>query len=145
MAGIINTIRKSADQAIASSAVLADVFSQTIAPSTKIILEGVVYFSLGATGGVRVAAIYDALFSEFVAQYEILASTSAAILCNTQINGTAYTNALASASNNALRFTITLNNTATVTKSVGLQMAQNTSDVLPLTLLAGSWMRTTIV
>ncbi len=93
-------------------------------------------FSVGATGGVRAQLVVPAggvIFNATILLYNTVAPsmTSAA-----QAASAAFTNALANAGTHWMLVEATIVNGATA-GNVDLQMAQNTSDVLSLTILRG--------
>lgn len=93
-------------------------------------------FTVGATGGVRAIIVVPAGGTLFRSTIELFNTVLPGITTATQAASAAFTNALANAGTHWLRIEATIVNGATA-GSVDLQMAQNTSDALSLTVLQG--------
>lgn len=95
--------------------------------------------TVGATGGVRLQAVVPAGGTAFngtiVLQNTVAPSTTTA----SQTSSAAFTNALANAGTHWLEVEVTIVNGSTA-GDIDIQMAQNTSDVLTLTVLRGGFM-----
>lgn len=93
-------------------------------------------FSVGATGGVRAQVVVPAGGTIFIATIKLYNNVAPSLTTSVQTASAAFTNALANAGNHWLEIEVTVVNGATA-GNVDLQMAQNTSDVLSLTILRG--------
>lgn len=141
--GIITVNTLAANQAVATSIVPVDITGMTFnLPAGKTLmweLDGI--FSLGATGGFRVLAHCTSAPTTYNATFQIVNETTPATFQDTQIVEAAFANASAVASNYIYKASgIVVANAATV---FSLQFAQNTSDALPITMLAGLRVRFT--
>lgn len=127
-----------ADIPIASSAALQTVgLTSPIAANQKQKVRAWVKFSVGATGGVRSLVAVPAggtLLSVSTTLYNTVAPS-----ITTAIANTVFTNALANAGTHWLLIEAYVQNGATA-GNVDIQVAQNTSDVLTLTVLKGGWL-----
>lgn len=93
-------------------------------------------FTVGATGGVRAQIVVPAGGSAFIASINLQNTGAPSSTIATQTASAAFTNAAANAGTHWLEIEVTVVNGATA-GNVDLQMAQNTSDVLTLTVLKG--------
>jgi len=130
-----------ANQAVASSIVLVDMTGFTYAlPAGKQLkweMRGV--FTLGATGGFRFRANSSAAPTAYNAEWAIVDVTTPTRFDAAQSAAADFANASAVASNYRIWGKgYILANAAT---TFSLQIAQNTSDVLPITLLRGATMQ----
>ena len=110
-------------------------FSVGLQPGNRIKwrLEGL--FSLGATGGFRLLAHNTSAPTAYNAVFQIIDLTTPATYNAGQVTEAAFANASAVAGNYSLRaFGSVIANAAT---TFSLQFAQNTSDVLAITMLKG--------
>lgn len=143
--GIINNYVIPLDIAIASSAALITTgLSSPIAAAQTQSLRWWVPFTVGATGGVRAQIVVPAGGTIFLASFMLLNTVAPAVVTpQVQVASAVITNALANAGNHWLEINATIVNGATA-GNVDLQMAQNTSDVLTLTILRGGYLVATI-
>jgi hypothetical protein len=93
-------------------------------------------FSVGATGGVRAQVVVPAGGALFNATIKLFNTVAPSLTTATQAASAAFTNAAANAGTHWLEIEVTVINGATA-GNVDLQMGQNTSDVLSLTILKG--------
>jgi hypothetical protein len=145
--GISNAYLKSADQTFTSSAVLASiglgdttnpaVAGLPIAANQKVKVKYWVKCTVGATGGIRAQIAVPAGGTLFSATFRSNNSVADTVALVTQQATAAFTDALANAGTHWLEVEATIINGSTAGR-VDLQMAQNTSDALTLTILAGS-------
>lgn len=139
--GIRQAYRVTADIAIASSAVLQTLtgLSIPIAAGKIIHLVGHLFFSVGATGGIRFEVVPPAA-GAFYKSSLILTNTVAAIPFSVQgvVTPTVFTDAVANAGNHFLDFEVDVENGVNA-GNINIQAAQNTSDVLTLTIQRGSF------
>jgi hypothetical protein len=126
-----------ANQVITSSAALVSTgLTSPIAANQTQKLRFWVPFSVGATGGVRAQIVVPAGGVIFNATIKLYNSVAPSLTTAVQAASAAFTNALANAGTHWLEIEVTIVNGATA-GNVDLQMAQNTSDVLSLTILRG--------
>ncbi len=127
-----------ANQAVASSVTPVDItgFTKAILAGQRLAWQLDCLFSLGATGGFRFLAHNTSAPTTYNAAFEVRDLTTPATITAGQTTEAAFANASAVASNYILRATgIVIANAAT---TFSFQFAQNTSDVLPITILAGA-------
>jgi hypothetical protein len=93
-------------------------------------------FTVGATGGVRAIVAVPAGGTIFEATIKLFNTVAPSLTTSIQNGSAAFTNALANAGSHWLEIEVVVVNGATA-GNVDLQMAQNTSDVLSLTILRG--------
>lgn len=139
MIGIRNFFTIAADLVITSSAAL--ISSGLIIPvAANQVVSGVFYlpFTVGATGGIRLQLVVPAAPAAFSAQFQVQAVTTGAMSSVTQLTSAVYTNALAVAADYTIVVPFQVKNGATA-GNVDLQIAQNTSDALSLTLQSTAW------
>lgn len=141
--GIRNAFQVSADIAITSSTTLVTTgLTSPIAAGQTQNLRWWVPFSVGATGGVRCQVVVPAGGTIFNATIKLFNTVAPSITTAAQAASAAFTNALANAGTHWLEINATIVNGATA-GNVDLQMAQNTSDVLTLTVLRGGELEVT--
>lgn len=135
--GIQSINELAADQPVASSIVPIDVtgFTKTLPAGSRIKwrVEGI--FTLGATGGFRFLAHNTSAPSTYNATFLVIDETTPARFQDVQTVEAAFANASAVAGNYSLQAYGTVIANAATTFS--FQFAQNTSDVLPITMLKG--------
>lgn len=137
MPGITNTYLKAANTAITSNAVLATIgLSTPIAAGQKKKCVWWIPFTLGATGGIRFQVTVPAGGAAFAATAQINNTVAPGVTIAAQTASAVITNALANAGTHWIKVEAYVENGATA-GTVDLQMAQNTSDVLTLTVLEG--------
>jgi len=95
-------------------------------------------FSVGATGGVRAQIVVPAAGTLFNATFTLHNTIAPSITDASQVASAAFTNALANAGTHWLEIEADIVNGVNA-GTVDLQIAQNTSDVLSLTVLRGAW------
>lgn len=93
-------------------------------------------FTVGATGGVRAQIVVPAGGVLFTAAIKLFNTVAPSLTTASQLASAAFTNALANAGTHWLEIEADIQNGATA-GNVDLQMAQNTTDALTLTILAG--------
>jgi hypothetical protein len=131
MAFIANAIAITSSAALQSLGLLSP-----IAANQKQKIRYWIPFTVGATGGVRCQVVVPAGGTAFVASIKLFNTVAPSLTTATQTASAAFTNALANAGTHWLEIEVIVTNGATA-GSVDLQAAQNTSDVLTLTVLAG--------
>lgn len=137
MIGIRNFFAKLANQVITSSAALVTTgLTSPIAANQTQKLVWWVPFTVGATGGIRAQIVVPAGGVLFNATIELFNTIAPSLTTATQAASAAFTNALANAGQHWIRIEATIVN-GTTAGNVDLQMAQNTSDALSLTILRG--------
>jgi len=133
---IINHL--AANQAVANSVVPVDVtgFSFLLGPARKIRFMVRLLFTLGATGGFRFLAHNTSAPTLYNAAFNIRQETTPSTFGAAQSAEAAFANAAAVAATYQLSCDgLVLSNLAT---TFSFQFAQNTSDALPITILAGA-------
>lgn len=139
MIGIPNRFRVAADIPVTSSAVLiTSTLSFPIAANQKVHARFFLTFSTGATGGIRVQPVVPAAVTNYLANFILYNNGAPSITTANQTSSAAFTNALANAATHNLAIEFDLENGVNA-GTVDLQFAQNTSDVLTLTLFRGSF------
>lgn len=137
MLGIRSFFRIAANIVKTSSAALTSTgLTSAIAAGQKQNLKFWVPFSVGATGGVRAQLVVPAGGVVFIASIKLINTVAPALVTAEQVASAAFTNAVANAGNHWLEIDAYVENGNTA-GTVDLQMAQNTSDALSLTILAG--------
>jgi hypothetical protein len=109
--------------------------SSPIAANQKQKLRFWVPFSVGATGGIRAILIIPA-GATIATAMKLVNTVAPSITTAFQTSSTAFTNALANAGTHWLEVEVYVENSTTA-GTVDLQLAQNSSDVLSLTILKG--------
>lgn len=97
----------------------------------------VVPISVGAAGGVRVQVAVPAGGTAFLAAIYLANTVAPSVTNALQVASAAFTNALANAGNHYLVIEATVINGATA-GNIDLQIAQNTNDATPVTVLVGA-------
>jgi hypothetical protein len=113
--------------------------STPVAVNQTIKLRAWVPFSVGATGGIRIQVVVPAGGTIFLASFKVYNTVTPALITAIQVASAAFTNALAVAGTHWAEVEATVINGATA-GTVDVQWAQNTSDVLTLTILRGGSM-----
>lgn len=142
--GIRNFYITTADQLFTSNVTLASILlGNTAAPTGIPIAAGKtvkirywVKFTVGATGGVRFQVLVPAGGTIFGLTVRLNNTVAPSQTIAVQQSSAAFTNALANAGTHWLEIELTVVN-GTTAGTVDLQMAQNTSDALTLTVLRG--------
>jgi len=139
MIGIRRFFAKLANQVITSSAALVTTgLTSPIAANQTQKLVWWVPFSVGATGGIRAQIVVPAGGVIFLASITLQNTVAPSTTLALQVASAAFTNALENAGNHWIKIEATIVN-GTTAGNVDLQMAQNTSDALSLTILRGGW------
>lgn len=132
-----------ADIAITSSVALQSV--GLVSPIGANQTQNLRYFipvNVGATGGIRAQIAVPAGGTIFMAVFKLFNNVAPSLTTSVQTASAAFTNALANAGISWLEIEVTVVNGATA-GNVDLQMAQNTSDVLTLTIKRGGFLEVT--
>lgn len=95
--------------------------------------------TVGATGGVRAVVDVPAGGTLFIASITLINTVAATVAGAVQAASAAFTNALANAGSHILEIEGTIVNGATA-GNIDILLAQNTSDVLTMTVEAGGFM-----
>jgi hypothetical protein len=136
--GIINNFKKTAATTITSSAVLQDVgLNSEIAANQTQHIRAWVPIDVGATGGVRAQLVVPSGGTLFNCTFKLFNTVAPGLTTAAQTSSSIFTNALANAGTHWLEVEATVIN-GTASGTVSLEMAQNTSDILPLTILRGA-------
>ncbi len=141
MSGIQNSFLLSADIPIASSAALQSLNlggtgGFPIAANQRLKLKYWIKATVGATGGLRAQVVVPGSGQKFSATIRLNNTVAPSSTIAAQQASAAFTNALANAGTHWIEIEVYVKNGATAGR-VDLQMAQNTSDVLTLTILEG--------
>lgn len=141
--GIRTCFTKTANQLFTSNATLATIgLLSAIAANQKQRLRIWIPFTVGATGGIRLQIIVPAGGTIFEATIRLQDTVTPAQVVAEQQASAAFTNALAVAGDHWLQVDALIENGVTA-GSVDVQMAQNTVDVLSLTVKEAAWMEVT--
>lgn len=136
MIGIRKFFTVAADIVVTSSVALVTTgLKSAIAANQTQKLRFWVPFSVGATGGVRAQIVIPA-GATILTTILLINNVAPSITSAVQNTSTAFTNAAANAGTHWLQIECVVVNGATA-GNVDLQMAQNTSDALSLTILKG--------
>jgi len=140
--GIRTTFVLAANAVITSNATLATLtgMSSPIAANQTQQIKAWIPFTVGATGGIRFQLVVPAGGTIFVATFNLRDNVTPATITAIQVASAAFTNALAVAGTHWLEIEATIVNGLTA-GNVLLQAAQNTVDVLSLTVLRGTAMK----
>lgn len=140
MVGIRNYFRINANVVVTSSVALVTTgLTSAIAASETQSIRAFIPFTVGATGGVRLQIVVPAGGTIFIAGIKLINTVAPSITTASQAASAAFTNAAANAGTHWLEVDATIVNGATA-GNVDIQMAQNTSDALSLTILRGGYM-----
>lgn len=99
-------------------------------------------FNVGATGGIRALIAVPTGGTIFLATIVLFNNVAPSITTSLQTSSAAFTNAVANAGTSWLEIQATIVNGVTA-GTVDLQVAQNTSDVLTLTVKRGGFLEVT--
>lgn len=125
--------------AFTSNVVLASVgLNPAIAAGQTLHGRWWVPFTVGATGGIRAQILVPAAGVVFLASIKLYNTVAPSLTTATQLASAVFTNAAANAGTHWLEIEATIVNGVTA-GTVDLQIAQNTSDVLTLTVLRGGY------
>jgi hypothetical protein len=136
--------RLSAAQAVTSSTALVDATGLTTSIAANQILHARFYlpFSVGAAGGLKFQIVGPAGPANISTGIYLFDTVTPAVISGQQTTSTPFANALAVAGSHFAIVECDWKNGATA-GSFGLQIAQNSSNGTPFTLLAGAWMEVT--
>lgn len=112
-------------------------FQYTLPALKRIYWELMGVFTLGATGGFRFLANGPAAPGFYIAEWQIFEETTPARFGDVQVTEAAFANASAVASNYSVKAFGSIQAGA-VGGLFSLEFAQNTADVLPITIKAGT-------
>lgn len=139
--GIPKAFDRVTDLPITSSvALVSGGIASPIAANQRQLLKYFLPISVGATGGVRIQIVVPAAGTAFIAGIKLVNTVAPSITPASQTASAAFTNALANAGTHWIEIDAVVTNGANA-GNVDLQIAQNTSDVLTLTLLRGANVR----
>lgn len=143
--GIKNVFRLAAQQDFTSNITLTTLTGLTIplAANQIIHVRYCLFISIGATGGIRVQVTVPAGFVTY-RHGLIIGITGGVTSTGMVVAQSPHTSALATAGNHYLLGEADIANGATA-GDFNLQAAQNTSDALTLSILAGSWLETVLL
>lgn len=140
MIGIRTAYVVAADIPVASSVALVTTgLTSPIAANQKQHIRCWIPITVGATGGFRLQIVVPAAGVTFEASYTIQNTVAPGTTLVEQQASAAVTNALANAGDHWIEIDAHIENGANA-GNVDIQMAQNTSDVLPLTISKGGFM-----
>ena len=137
MPGIVNNYVKAANQVIVSNALITIGLSAAIAANQTKKFRWWIPFTVGATGGMGLQIVVPAAGTAFIASIVLQNTVAPSTTLAAQAASAAFTNALANAGTHWVEVTATIVNGATA-GTVDLQMRQNTTDALTLTVLRGA-------
>lgn len=138
MLGIRTFYRVLASIAVAASVVpVSSTLTSPIAANQTQKLRFWVPFSVGAAGGVRAQVNVPAGGVIFNATIKLFNTVAPSLTTAVQAASAAFTNAAANAGTHWLEIEVTVIN-GTTAGNVDLVMAQNTSDLTPMTILRGA-------
>jgi hypothetical protein len=140
--GILQFFVKTANQVFTSSAALLSIAlggatGIPIAANQRMKITYWVKFTVGATGGIRLQVAVPAGGAIFDATIRLNNTVAPSSTIATQQATAVFTNALANAGTHWVEVSVYIRN-GTTAGHVDLQMAQNTSDALSLTVLEGA-------
>ena len=140
MIGLRTFFQVVADIVVTSSAALVTTgLTSPIAAGQSQKIRAWIPFTVGATGGVRLQIVVPAGGTVFEATIKLFNTVAPSLTTAEQQASAAFTNALANAGDHWLEVEAIIINGATA-GNVDIQMAQNTSDVLSLTVSRGGSM-----
>lgn len=123
--------------AITSSAVLQSIgLTSPIAAGQTQKFRAWIPFTVGATGGIRLQVVVPAAGTLFNVTIKLYNNVAPSLTTAVQASSAAFTNAIANAGTSWLEVEGTIVNGVNA-GNVDIQMAQNTSDALTLTVLRG--------
>lgn len=141
--GIRTAFITTVNVAFTSNATLATVgLTSPIAAGQTQRFRAWIPFSVGATGGVRAQVVVPAGGTIFLATFKLFNTVAPSLSTASQVASAAFVNALANAGTHWLEIDGTIVNGATA-GNIDIQLAQNTVDVLTMTVLRGSEMEIT--
>lgn len=122
---------------IGSAGVGNSPFTYTLPALKRIYWELLGIFTLGATGGFRFLANAPGSPAFYVAEWQVFEETTPARFGDIQLTEAAFTNASAVASNYSVKASGSVQ-AGVAGGTFTLEFAQNTADVLPITIKAGT-------
>jgi hypothetical protein len=125
-----------------SAALVTTGLTSLIAANKKQYFRAWIPFTVGATGGVRLQIVVPAGGTLFLASIRLNNTVAPATVLATQLASAAFTNAAANAGTHWLEVEGEIQNGVTA-GTIDIQMGQNTSDVLSLTIQKGGHMEVT--
>lgn len=126
-----------------SAALVTSGLTSPIAANKKQYIRFWIPFTVGATGGIRLQIAVPAGGTLFLATIRLNNAVAPSTTLAVQTASAAFTNAAANAGNMWIEGEAEIQNGATA-GNVDIQVGQNTSDVLSLTVLKGGHMEVTI-
>lgn len=140
MVGIRNYFRINANIVVTASVALVTTgLTSPVAASETQSIRAFIPITVGATGGVRLQIVVPAGGTIFIAGIKLFNTVAPSLTTASQAASAAFTNALANAGTHWIEVEATIVNGATA-GNIDIQMAQNTSDALSLTILRGGYM-----
>lgn len=137
MIGLRKFFRIASNIVVTSSAALVTTgLTSPIAAGQKQKLRFWVPITVGATGGVRAQVVVPAAGVSFAATIKLYNTVAPSLTTAIQAASAAFTSALANAGSHWLEIEVDIENGVNA-GNIDLQIAQNTSDVLSLTVLKG--------
>lgn len=141
--GIRTAFVTTADALFTSNVVLATVgLTSPIAAGQTQKFRAWIPFSVGATGGVRCQVVVPAAGTLFNVTIKLFNTVAPSLTTAAQAASAAFTNAAANAGTHWLEIEGTVVNGVNA-GNIDIQLAQNTSDVLTMTVLRGAEMEVT--
>lgn len=122
-----------------SVALLTVGLKSPIAAKQRQKIRAFIPITVGATGGVRAQIVVPAAGTNFIAGILLVNTVAPAIVSASQAASAAFTNALANAGTHWLQIDAEIENGVNA-GTIDIQLAQNTSDSLTLTVLKGGFM-----
>jgi hypothetical protein len=143
MIGIRTAYAVAANIAVTNSTTLVTTgLTSPVAANQRQHIRAFIPFSVGAAGGVRAQIVVPGGGTLFNATVKLFNTVAPSLTTATQSSSAAFTNAAANAGTHWLEIEATIINGATA-GVIDIQMAQNTGDNTPMTVLAGAWMEVT--
>jgi len=137
MPGIQKFVRLAAN-VVAANATLANTgLVIPIAANQRLTGTAILFITVGATGGLRLSLTVPAGGSAYAADYTLVNNVASSVAGAFQAAAAAFANAAANAGTHQVTVNFDIVNGSTA-GNVVLQFAQNTTDALTATLLAGS-------
>jgi hypothetical protein len=144
MIGIRTAYRVVSNVVVTSSVALVTTgLTSPIAATGRQKFRAWIPFTVGATGGLRVQVVVPAGGTIFETSIKLYNTVAPSLTTAIQNASAAFTNAAANAGSHWLEVEGVVENGVTA-GNIDIQMAQNTSDPLSLTVLKDGWMEVTI-
>jgi len=138
--GIPTFFTIAADIVKANATLVTTTLTSKIAANKKQNIKFWIPFTLGATGGVRLQILVPAGGTIYLGTIRLNNTVAPLETIATQLSSAAFTNALANAGTHWIEGQLTVINGVTA-GNIDIQMAQNTTDALTLTILKGGVMQ----